>query len=64
MPLSGSPLIAAADVNTCVVVALDQRGQRRNWLTSCDIGAVEFRYVDWLADPRTVSHTWLPMMTR
>lgn len=64
VPMSGSPLIAAADLGTCVVVALDQRGYRRNWLTPCDIGAVEFHYVDWLADPRTVSYAWLPMLTQ
>jgi predicted outer membrane repeat protein len=64
VPLFGGPLIAAADRNTCALVPLDQRGYRRNWLTACDIGAVEFRYTDFLADPRTVTHAWLSLLHR
>lgn len=64
VPLFGSPLIESADLSTCALVPLDQRGYRRNWLAGCDIGAVQFRSIDLLTDPRTVSYIWLPVLHR
>ncbi len=56
LPLTGSPLINAADDSGCP--AYDQRGLARPVGPHCDIGAVEFRLID------NGNGVYLPVVTR